>query len=153
MEEIWKDVVGYEGLYQVSNLGRVKSIDTILKCKNGYRRRNGRILRQKFDGKGNYLEVSLSKESKVTTYSVHRLVAQSFIVNSKNKAEVNHKNRLKTDNRAENLEWCTRSENQLHRYINKSKYDKSNGVKGAKSKKAKKVYQYDLENNLVKVWG
>ena len=100
MEEIWKDVVGYEGLYQVSNLGRVKSL--------GFDKwHKGRILKPAFDSKGNYLFVGLHKDGKVTQRNVHRLVAESFIPNPNSLPCVNHINEIKTDNRAANLEFCT----------------------------------------------
>ena len=102
-EEIWRDVVGYEGLYQVSNLGRVYSV------------RSGKVL--KFNKKPcGYNYVQLSVHDKRVGYRVHRLVAQAFIPNTENKPEVNHINGIKTDNRVENLEWCTRSENEQHKF-------------------------------------
>lgn len=100
MEEVWKDVKGYEGLYQVSNLGRVKSL--------GFDKwHKGRILKPAFDSKGNYLFVGLHKDGKVTQRNVHRLVAESFIPNPNSLPCVNHINEIKTDNRSNNLEWCT----------------------------------------------
>ena len=100
MEEIWKDVTNYEGLYQVSNLGRVKSL--------GFDKwHKGRILKQSFDGKGKYLFVGLHKDGKTKQKNVHRLVAETFIPNPNNLPCVNHINEIKTDNRAVNLEWCT----------------------------------------------
>ena len=100
MKEVWKDVVGYEGLYQVSNLGRVKSL--------GFDKwHKGRILKQSFDGKGNYLFVGLHKDGETKQKNVHRLVAETFIPNPNNLPCVNHINEIKTDNKATNLEWCT----------------------------------------------
>lgn len=100
MEEIWKDIVSYEGLYQVSNLGRVKSLGSDKWHK-------GCILKQCFDGKGHYKFVGLHKDGKTKQINVHRLVAQTFVPNPSNLPCVNHKNEIKTDNRADNLEWCT----------------------------------------------
>lgn len=97
--EIWKDVVGYEGLYEVSNLGRI--------------RRDGRIKKPYVDH-GGYLTVWLSKHSEQKCLKIHRIVAMAFIPNHKNKATVNHINGVKTDNRVENLEWATHSENIIH---------------------------------------
>ena len=100
MEEIWKDIEGYEGYYQVSNLGRVKSL--------GFDKwHKGKVLKQSFDGKGNYLFVGLHKNGKTKQRNVHRLVAETFIPNPDNLPCVNHINEVKTDNRAINLEWCT----------------------------------------------
>ena len=101
MLEEWKDIVGYEGLYQVSNLGRVKSL------------RKNKIRKPTANSRG-YKQVDLWKSGKVTHTSIHRLVAFHFLevpVNYK-EMEVNHKDEDKTNNRADNLEWCTRKYNQ-----------------------------------------
>ena len=101
MKEIWKDIKGYEGIYQVSNLGRVKSsyTNSILKgCKTS----NG------------YLKVNLYKNGSKSTKTVHRLVAQTFISNPENKSGVNHIDENKTNNNIDNLEWSTAKENNNH---------------------------------------
>ena len=104
-KEIWKDIKGYEGLYQVSNKGNVRSLDRMVNSPNGMRMSKGRILKQyKY---GSYSKVSLSKASRVKTYDVHPLVAKAFIPNPNNYPQVNHKNENRYDNRVENLEWCT----------------------------------------------
>ena len=101
MNEIWKDVKDYEGLYQVSNLGRVKSLYTnsILK---GCKHING------------YLGVNLYKNGSKSTKKIHRLVAQAFIPNPENKSQVNHIDENKTNNMVSNLEWMTAKENSNH---------------------------------------
>lgn len=109
MEEVWKDIKGYCGKYQISSLGHVKSLfyhntkgvkrDGILKCAT--------------DKKG-YLRCALSLHNELRTFKVHRLVALHFIPNPKEFPQVNHKNGNKKDNRVENLEWCDNSKNQLH---------------------------------------
>ncbi len=107
MQEIWKDIEGYEGLYQVSNLGRVSSSPrngTIL---------NKRILKNILSNSGYFL-VDLSKNNIQKKVLVHRLVAKTFIPNPKNKLQVNHINGIKTDNRVDNLEWVTAKQNNLH---------------------------------------
>lgn len=104
--EYWMDVDEYEGLYEVSSLGKVRSKDRIIEYSNGsIHRMKGRMLKPATSKKG-YLRVALSKDSKMKSYTVHRLVAQAFIDNPYGLKEINHKNEDKTDNRVENLEWC-----------------------------------------------
>jgi hypothetical protein len=105
--EIWKDIQGYEGIYQISNLGRIKSLH------RDYT--NGRILNPAKNNRG-YLRLGLSGNGKVRYDSVHRLVAETFIPNPKNLPEVNHIDGNKLNNRVENLEWVTKGENQAHAY-------------------------------------
>lgn len=107
MAEIWRNVVGYEGLYQVSNLGRVR---TLAHVTNGKPHR-ARIRKLTRNPKTGYFLVNLSKDGKSKNLYVHRLVALAFVDNPDNKTTVNHKNEIKTDNRAENLEWMTLREN------------------------------------------
>ena len=127
MEEIWKSVVGYEGLYEVSNLGQVKSLERkVNHWKGGFRIVPEKIL--KISIRRKYLSVELNKNCKGIKYSIHRLVADAFISNSENKNQVNHINGIKTDNRVENLEWVTGSENIIHAFKNGLK----NGIKGEK---------------------
>ena len=107
MSENWRDVKGYEGDYQISDLGRVKSL------KNG----KERIRKLVKDNRG-YLHVLLSKNKKVKNILVHRLVAEAFIKNPQGKRTVNHINGVKADNRLSNLEWATQSENIKHAFAN-----------------------------------
>ena len=111
MNEIWKDIKGFEGYYQVSNLGRVKSLERTVKSKgNGMMVIKERILRPSLNGSG-YPIVGLSKGSDHTSHIVHRLVAEAFIPNPDNLSDVNHINQDKTDNRAENLNWMSHKDN------------------------------------------
>lgn len=109
-KEIWVDIKGYEGLYQVSNLGRVKSLN--------YRRTGKEKILKPIKMKRQYIKVQLCKNRKPKQYMIHRLVAQAFIPNPDNKEQVNHINGNKADNRVENLEWCTNSENTQHAFEN-----------------------------------
>lgn len=101
LEEVWKYIKGYEGLYQVSSWGRVKRVNT------------GRILKT-IIGKDGYIQINLCKHGIQTRYKVHRLVAQAFIPNPQNKPQVNHIDEDKENNHVENLEWVTNQENMLH---------------------------------------
>jgi len=127
MEEIWKPVVGYEGLYEISNLGKVKSLkygkERILKPRNN---------------KG-YLEVDLPKDGKHKSYKVHRLVAQAFIPNDDLfKTEINHIDENKENNNVNNLEWCNRQ------------YNNNFGTRIEKI--SKQVNQYDLAGNFIQTF-
>ena len=104
--EIWKDIPEYEGLYQVSNLGRVKNL-------NNYHSKKETFVKPYKSPRG-YLKISLSKNRTRKYFLAHRLVAFAFIENVENKPFINHINGIKDDNRVENLEWCTNEENKNH---------------------------------------
>ena len=108
--EVWKDIEGYKGIYQVSDAGRVRSVDRI--NSRGYKRK-GIILKLQ-DGNRGYKTVGLCKDGVMKSHLVHRLVAVAFIPNPENKPEVNHTEGNKPDNRACKLEWCTAAENSEH---------------------------------------
>lgn len=110
-KEIWKPIPNYEGIYVVSNQGRVKSLTRKIRCKcNAYLTHKESILKGTLTRKG-YRVILLSKNCKNHIYKLHRLVAMAFVPNPNNYKEINHKNENKDDNRADNLEWCTRSYN------------------------------------------
>ena len=106
MKEIWRDIEGYKGKYQVSNTGKVKSLERMKWNGKGYQKIPEKILEGVDDGHG-YLHVNLCKDGKETSCKVHRLIAQAFLPNPNNLPEVNHKDEDKTNNKVENLEWCT----------------------------------------------
>lgn len=119
-EEVWKDIKGYEGVYQVSNMGRVKSLDRLVEYKNGKNvPKKGRFLKPDI-GKSNYGRVTLRDGEKSNRSFVHRLVALEFLGNPfegkvlKGKTEVNHMDGNTFNNKLTNLEWVTKEENMLH---------------------------------------
>jgi hypothetical protein len=137
--EIWKDVVGYEG-YQVSNLGRIKSLDKRVNI-SGFLKypttkiRKGKILRQSKDKDG-YLKVALFKDREKKYLRVHRIVAMTFIPNPENKKTVDHKNTIVDDNRVENLQWFTHRQQLFDNEITKEHWSK-NRIKATNSLKKK----------------
>lgn len=116
MKEMWKGVVGFENYYQVSNIGRVRSLDrTIIGKNNSTYKRKGRILKFKTDRDG-YYALGLHSDGRIKHTTVHRLVAQAYIPNPENKNTVNHEDGDKTNNNVNNLSWMTMCENNQHAY-------------------------------------
>ncbi len=116
MKEIWKDIPDYIGIYQVSNLGQVKSLDrTITKGNNFTQKCKGKILSKWINGRG-YANTVLWKDGTQKTFRIHRLVCIMFLENPLDKEQVNHKDGNKLNNCVDNLEWCTNLENIRHAY-------------------------------------
>jgi hypothetical protein len=141
MTEIFKDIIGYEGLYQISNLGNVKSLEKKLKNGNGYAVRK-EIIMTPGKKENDYLFVYLCKNGSKKAFYVHRLVAIHYIPNPENKPEVNHKKSNKTDNRYFMLEWNTREENLVHSYkegTRKPQFGSSNSAARLTENKVKKI--------------
>ena len=135
MEEIWKDIKEYEGYYQVSNWGRIKSLprnSTVKYARNLKLRAN----------RHGYLYVVLCKNGKVKTYYVHRLVAEAFIPNTDNLPCVNHKDENPLNNNVDNLEWCSYSYNSNY----------GTAIEKRSKKLSKPVLQYTLDGEFVKEW-
>lgn len=117
-KEIWKDVVGYEGLYQVSNRGQIRSLDKKVRNRYGAQIKRGKILKNQI-GKRGYMVILLYKENKPKAITIHRLVCTAFNKNTENKPQVNHKDGNRFNNNSYNLEWVTQQENIKHAWENK----------------------------------
>lgn len=148
MEEVWKPVAGYEGLYEVSNLGRVKSLPKVVDLGRAKQNRVEKFLRPIPDGKG-YLMVWLFKNQVKKMWKVHRLVADAFIPNPHNKPQVDHINTDKSDNRVCNLRWCTEKENSNNPITAKRNGDSH---RGAKSSCSVPIVQLSINGDLIKKW-
>lgn len=127
--EVWKDIDGFEGLYQVSNYGRVKNIKT------------EKVLTNVLHHSG-YVMVGLPKNKRVKCFNVHRLVAKAFLPNPQNLPCVNHKDENKQNNFVENLEWCTQQYNNTY----------GTRIEKARIGISKKVLQYDLDGHFIHTW-
>jgi len=145
--EIWKDIKGYEGKYQVSNFGRVKSVERFRVGNKGAKTLVPERIRIQSVKSNGYNEVTLWSNAKNINAKVHRLVAVAFIDNSDNKPTVNHKNGIKTDNRVENLEWATRSENSQHSWDNWMQRSVLLGKNGGLHPASIAVIKMDSNNN------
>lgn len=140
--EIWKDIPNYEGMYQASNLGQIRSL-----------RRNGtlgRILKGEIDDSG-YIKVALSKNNKIKKYKIHRLVAQTFIPNLNDLPQINHKDGNKKNNCINNLEWCTASYNTRHSYINNLNKTKGKKIIVINKLNNKEIYYRSMRDASLKM--
>lgn len=134
INEIWKDIPNYEGLYQISNIGNIKTL-------NYKKTKKEKILKQRLDKYG-YKYIKLSKNGKQTYYLIHRLVAQVFVLNPNNLPQINHKDENRTNNVYSNLEWCN------------CIYNNNYGNRNKKIQKAlsKRIKQLDKNGNVIKIW-
>jgi hypothetical protein len=150
MEEVWKDIEGFEGLYEISSLGRIRTIPHNVDHGKRTRVVSKRILKIGVKSNG-YQHIKIYKDTKQYTYYIHRLVAMAFLSNPNGWSDVNHKNGIKSDNRVENLEWCSRSANQLHSSrVLKNKIGCYG--KGHLSPHSIPIIQYTLNNEYIKEW-
>lgn len=135
MKEIWKSIKGYDGVYEVSNFGRVRGLDRYVNYGYSDVLHKGQILKSRCHKNG-YYAITLNNNGRKLKY-IHRLVAEAFIPNPNNKKTVNHIDGNKANNCVTNLEWATQSENNLHAVY-------------SLNYKRKPVGQYDKDNNLIK---
>ena len=159
MTEIWKNIEGYENLYQISSIGRVRSLDRFDSIGRFIK---GKILKPRIDKDG-YHCIFLSKNGTQKPFKIHRLVAQAFIPNPDNKPCIDHVNCVRSDNRLENLRWVTYLENNLnpitrkrssdtHREIYQGENNPNYGNRGKNNPLSKPIVQLTLDNEIVKLW-
>ena len=149
-KEVWKDIKNYEGHYQVSNYGRIKSVDKLVNSglKNNKKvLKKGKILKQLKRSNG-YLAVGLCNGETQKSKSVHRLVAEAFIPNLNNYKNINHKDENKENNNVSNLEWC----DNLYNNTYGTRLDRIAKKLINNPKISKKVNQYDKQGNFIKQW-
>lgn len=144
MKEIWKDIEGFEGIYQISDKGNVKSLNY---------RRTGKEMVLKPGTYGGYFMVNLYINGKSKGYKIHQLVCKTFLENINYKPCINHKNGIKTDNRLDNLEWVTYSENSQHSYDTGLQKGALLGKLGSKHHSSIAIYQYSKSGDFIKEFG
>lgn len=158
--EIWKDIYGYEGLYQISNYGNVKSVNRKVKNKHGFRIVKDKILKPILNNKGYYI-YGLRKNGKLEMKLLHRLIAENFIENKNNYPCINHIDGNKLNNNINNLEWCSYQHNikeafriGLNNYTfkNNFKHDYWKGKYGKNHNCSKAILQYDKKGCFIKEW-
>lgn len=146
MDEIWKDIKNYEGLYQCSNFGQIRSLDRYVKEHNGKSQfRKGQIIKPR-KNKNGYLQLALNKDSNRKMKYVHIIIAETFIENKENLKTVNHKDGNKLNNCVDNLEWVSYSENNKHSY---KELKRSKATEGATPKP---VYIIDTQDKILKCY-
>lgn len=160
MKEIWKDIVGYEGLYQVSNCGRVKSLEKeVIHKRYGTYKLKEKILKQYVEKLG-YVRVGLYKNCKIKHFLLHRLIAEAFIPNPYNKPYIDHIDGNPKNNNIDNLRWCTHKENMNNPIAEKRTSDSLKGHNTSEETKKKigkshsiSIYQIDKTNGcIIREW-
>lgn len=151
MEEIWKDVKGYENLYQISNTGKIKSLE---RYKNNHSKKQlvKEKIRKQIVSKTGYYTCMLNKNGKNKLFKVHRLIAEAFIPNPNNYPIINHKDGNKLNNDISNLEWCNYSHNGKEAYRLGLIKNNTYGIKKYNNSLKIKVNQYDLNGKFIKQW-
>ena len=147
-KEIWKDIVGYEGLYQVSNTGKVKSLKRKVYAGRGRMRwQYERILSENKTNGNGYKIVTLNKEGKGQNKYIHRLVAETFLENKNNYKYINHKDENKSNNSIDNLEFCTAQYNSTYNNLHIR-----NGLKNRNNKYSKKILQLNDNDEIINIF-
>lgn len=144
MEEIWKDIDGFEGVYQISNYGRLKALSKQLKGRNGYRNIKEKVLKPSI-GTCGYYQYPLTHNGVKKTILIHREVAKAFVDNPNELYEINHKDEDRLNNHFENLEWCERKYNNL--YNDRKKREIETQINTHPSRKG--VEQVDENGNII----
>lgn len=148
--EIWCPVKNYEGFYEISNLGRVKSLDRYVKCGNGERLHKGKLLQMEVDKLG-YRFAHVCKEGQDDRLLVHRMVADAFIKNPNDYPCVNHKDETPWNNTKENLEWCTYSYNNQYNNLTKRRFEtRSKNIANGTTKIGTSILMKDDKGNIIK---
>lgn len=164
--EIWKDIPNYEGLYQASNFGRIKSLERIVIRKDGKPYFQKEHIMKEYLRKNGYLYVALSKNGISKCKNIHRIIGETFLnwhnykftqkeINIKyheQQLEINHKNSNKLDNNVDNLEWCSRSYNLQEAFRLNLNHPPAKGKFGKYNFKSKKVLQKSKNGNIIKIW-
>ena len=154
--EIWKSVVGYEGYYEISNLGNVLSLERVIEYE--YKTKSGTIIKRSVKKskklkthicEGGYYSTDFQVNGIKETVTIHRLIAEAFIPNPENKPTVNHKDGIKTNIAISNLEWATYGENNQHAVDNNLRQSPWTGKFGIDNPKSKPIIQYDKLNNKI----
>lgn len=151
-EQIWKAVPDYEGLYEVSSEGNVRSLNRFVNGRNGKKLKKGKDCKP---FKRKYLSVTLSKEGKTRQYSIHRLVALAFLDKPASLDEINHIDGIKDNNNVTNLEWCNRSQNLKHAIANGlfKPPQPTKGKFGKEHNRSIEVIQFDLNGAIINTFG
>jgi len=153
-KEIWKDVVGYEGIYQVSDIGNVRSLDRVLPHdRNGNKRFvNGKSINKYICSSGYYVVSMGNSKNHIKRYC-HKLVLEAFTPNPENKLQGNHIDGIKSNNKLSNLEWVTPKENIAHAFRIGLARGGSFGKFGEKHHRSKAILQFDKNNNYIAEFG
>ena len=152
MEEIWKDVLGFEEFYQVSSLGRVRGKDRLVRHSGTLERiQYGKLIKPRVNKRNGYVHVGLHKDGIAKSCKIHRLVALAFIDNIENKPEVNHLDENKSNNRVDNLMWATKIENE-NWATKRSRCVAHTDYSEIARKNSKRVIQSDMRGNVIKTW-